>query len=52
VLSWAGPWPLREHGWDPDAAQSAHRFQIVDAAQRAWLVLWEDKSWWAEGRYA
>ncbi|WP_406245676.1 DNA polymerase Y family protein [Microbacterium sp. M] len=51
VLSWAGPWPLREHGWDPDAAQSAHRFQIVDAAQRAWLVLWEDKSWWAEGRY-
>ncbi|WP_243226066.1 DNA polymerase Y family protein [Microbacterium sp. CIAB417] len=52
VLSWAGPWPLREHGWDPDAAHSAHRFQIVDEAQRAWLVLWEDQAWWAEGRYA
>ncbi len=51
VLSWAGPWPLREHGWDPDAARTAQRFQIVDEAQHAWLVLWEDGRWWVEGRY-
>ncbi|WP_417511194.1 DNA polymerase Y family protein [Microbacterium sp.] len=51
VLSWAGPWPLRERTWDADHARSAQRFQIVDDAQRAWLVLWEDGSWWIEGRY-
>lgn len=51
VLSWAGPWPLHERGWDPDAARHAQRFQIVDEEQCAWLVLWEDGSWWAEGRY-
>jgi protein ImuB len=51
VLSWAGPWPLREHAWDPAHARLAQRFQIVDESQRAWLVLWEDDSWWIEGRY-
>lgn len=51
VLSWAGPWPLRERAWDAVQARTAQRFQIVDESQRAWLVLWEDGSWWAEGRY-
>ncbi|WP_327036823.1 hypothetical protein [Microbacterium sp. CH12i] len=51
VLSWAGPWPLREHAWDAEHARFAQRFQIVDEAQRAWLVLWEDNAWWVEGRY-
>lgn len=51
VLSWAGPWPLRERGWDADRARTAQRFQIVDESQRAWLALWEDGSWWIEGRY-
>ncbi|WP_404472601.1 DNA polymerase Y family protein [Microbacterium aerolatum] len=51
VLSWAGPWPLRERAWDADRSRTAQRFQIVDESQRAWLVLWEDGTWWAEGRY-
>lgn len=51
VLSWAGPWPLSERTWDTDHARLAQRFQIVDESQRAWLVLWEDDSWWVEGRY-
>lgn len=51
VLSWAGPWPLRERAWDRENARLAQRLQIVDESQRAWLVLWEDDSWWAEGRY-
>ncbi|MGW8483390.1 DNA polymerase Y family protein [Microbacterium sp. NPDC055903] len=51
IQAWAGPWPLRERGWDPQSTRSAQRFQIVDEAQQAWLVLWEDGSWWVEGRY-
>lgn len=51
VRGWAGPWPLREHAWDRDHARLAHRFQIVDESQRAWLVLCEDDAWWVEGRY-
>lgn len=51
VLSWAGPWPLRERTWDSDHARLAQRFQIVDEAQRAWLVLYENDAWWVEGRY-
>lgn len=51
VLSWAGPWPLRERTWDSDRARLAQRFQIVDESQRAWLVLFEDNAWWVEGRY-
>ncbi|MGO1507621.1 MAG: DNA polymerase Y family protein [Microbacteriaceae bacterium] len=51
VRSWAGPWPLRERAWDAERARTAQRFQIVDESQRAWLALWEDGSWWVEGRY-
>lgn len=51
VLSWAGPWPLRERAWDAASARFAQRFQIVDERQQAWLVLWEHDAWWVEGRY-
>ncbi|GAB3598668.1 DNA polymerase Y family protein [Microbacterium tumbae] len=51
VLSWAGPWPLHERGWDRDEARRAQRFQLLDEDQQAWLVLWEDERWWLEGRY-
>lgn len=51
IAGWAGPWPLREHRWDPNRARAGHRFQLVDHRQRAWLVLHTDGDWWAEGRY-
>ncbi|MGM1016643.1 MAG: DNA polymerase Y family protein [Actinomycetota bacterium] len=51
VVSWAGPWPVRERSWDSSRHRFAHRFQLLDDQHRAWLVLWENDSWWAEGRY-
>jgi len=52
VASWAGPWPIDERTWDPDRHRSACRFQVVDAAQGAWLLVLDDGGeWWAEGRY-
>lgn len=51
VLSWAGPWPLIEREWDEARRRIAHRFQIVDAAQNAWLLVCEAGAWSAEARY-
>ncbi|MCT9821113.1 DNA polymerase Y family protein [Microbacterium sp. W1N] len=51
VDGWAGPWPVIERGWDPSRARRAHRFQVVDAQQTAWLLVCEEGVWHAEGRY-
>ncbi|GAA1659388.1 DNA polymerase Y family protein [Microbacterium flavum] len=51
IRRWAGPWPLLERGWDPVRARRAHRFQIVDAEQAAWLLVCEEGIWHAEGVY-
>lgn len=51
VIGWAGPWPVHEHRWDAQRSRSGHRFQLLDARHRAWLVLHADGAWWAEGRY-
>ncbi|BDZ37868.1 hypothetical protein [Microbacterium suwonense] len=51
VIGWAGPWPVHEHRWDAARSRSGHRFQLLDAQHRAWLVLHSDGAWWAEGRY-
>lgn len=51
VLSWAGPWPVRDRSWDAKEARLVHRLQIVDERQRAWVVLCDDEGWWAEGVY-
>ena len=52
IATWAGPWPVIERGWDGERMRRAHRFQVVDAEQTAWLVVLEDDRWWIEGRYA
>ena len=52
VTAWAGPWPVIERQWDPSRARHAHRFQMVDADQTAWLLVLEDERWWVEGRYS
>lgn len=52
VVSWAGPWPVIERTWDAARARRAHRFQLVDEAGGAWLVVHEGSGWWLEGRYA
>jgi protein ImuB len=51
VTAWAGPWPLEERWWDPEASRSAHRFQVVDADGTAWLLVLERGAWCAEARY-
>lgn len=51
IAGWAGPWPLHEHRWDRERATAGHRFQLLDQRQRAWLVLYSEGTWWAEGRY-
>lgn len=51
IRHWAGPWPVIERGWDPERARWAHRFQIVDHTQGAWLLVCEDGAWQAEGVY-
>lgn len=51
VGAWAGPWPVVERGWDAVRRRRGFRFQVVDAEQTAWLLVWEDGVWAAEARY-
>lgn len=51
ITAWAGPWTIREREWDAARHRVAHRFQLVDEAQGAWLVVLEDDRGWIEGRY-
>lgn len=51
LTAWAGPWPLDERWWDPASAVRAQRFQVVDAQGEAWLLVLDERGWWAHGRY-
>ncbi|QHC70300.1 DNA polymerase Y family protein [Rathayibacter sp. VKM Ac-2801] len=51
LAGWAGPWPIDERWWDPSTAVRYDRFQVVDAAGVAWLLLCLDGVWAAEARY-
>ncbi|WP_159501443.1 DNA polymerase Y family protein [Microbacterium sp. 18062] len=51
VVSWAGPWPVLEREWDAARRRIAHRFQVIDAAQDAWLLVHEEGGWYAEAKY-
>ena len=51
ITAWAGPWPVDERWWDASSAVRCNRFQVVDDAGQAWLLVNEGESWWAEARY-
>lgn len=51
IQHWAGPWPVIERTWDAVRTRRAHRFQIVDAEESAWLLVCEEGAWQVEGRY-
>lgn len=51
VSAWAGPWTIDERWWDAANARRASRFQVVDDAGDAWLLVLENSRWWAEARY-
>ena len=49
VDAWAGPWPIDELWWDPQAARAVARFQFVAVDGSAWLLIVEHDQWWVEG---
>ncbi|MET4704676.1 DNA polymerase Y family protein [Frigoribacterium sp. UYMn621] len=51
VAAWAGPWIIDERWWDADSFRRASRFQVVDDAGVAWLLVLDSRVWWAEARY-
>ena len=51
VDGWAGPWPIDELWWDPQAARAVARFQLVAVDGTAWLLIVEDNRWWIEAQY-
>jgi len=51
VSAWAGPWTIDERWWDADTSRRASRFQLVDDAGAAWLLVLDTHVWWAEARY-
>ncbi|MDR0782805.1 MAG: DNA polymerase Y family protein [Propionibacteriaceae bacterium] len=52
ITGWAGPWAIDERTWDAPRHRRAYRFQVVDTAGQAWLLVLDHcGAWWAEGRY-
>jgi protein ImuB len=51
VVAWAGPWPVDERWWSRDTHRRASRFQVIDSAGSAWLLVLDGDRWWAEARY-
>ncbi len=51
VTAWTGPWPAREHWWDPARARRRARFQVVTADGRAHLLVMEKDHWYVEASY-
>ena len=50
VRAWAGPWPLQQRWWTPDAVAGS-RVQITTADGEALLLLVSEGRWWVTGVY-
>jgi protein ImuB len=48
---WAGPWPVDERWWDPDAKGRAARAQVLLEDERALLLCYRQRRWYLEGSY-
>jgi protein ImuB len=48
---WAGPWPVDERWWDPDATGRAARAQVLLEDERAFLLCYRQRRWYLEGSY-
>lgn len=51
VRGWAGPWPLEERWWDPEAASRRARFQVVTTDGDAYLLAIRNGQWAVEATY-
>ena len=49
VVGWSAPWPLREKWWI--SRPPRFRVQITLQTGEAWLLIHEQGTWFAEGRY-
>lgn len=49
ITHWGGPWPVRQHWWQKPL--QVNRFQVVDEAGEAWLLIVSAQGWWIEARY-
>ena len=45
VRHWAGPWPIDERWWDPEAHTRQARLQVVTVDGRAHLIALADGAW-------
>ena len=50
VQGWAGPWPLHQRWWSPEAVASS-RVQVLATDGTAFLLLTTDGRWWVTGIY-
>lgn len=51
VAAWAGPWPLDQRWWDPEAHRRQARFQVLTVEGVAHLLTLEGGRWWSEAVY-
>jgi protein ImuB len=51
VAGWAGPWTVDERHWAPAERRRYARFQVVTAAQTAYLMVVQDGQWSVEATY-
>ena len=51
ITAWAGPWPVAERWWRPQAARRRARFQLVTEDGAAWLAAVQDGHWQIEAKY-
>ncbi len=50
VAGWAGPWPVQQRWWAPNADESS-RVQVVGEDGVAFLLVVRDGRWWVAGIY-
>lgn len=51
IVAWAGPWPVDERWWDPDAHQRLARLQVTSEEGVAYLLKLSGGQWWIEATY-
>ncbi|HEX8858081.1 MAG TPA: DNA polymerase Y family protein [Actinomycetes bacterium] len=51
IVAWAGPWPVDERWWDPNARRRLARLQVTTQKDLAYLLKLTDGRWWVEATY-
>ncbi len=51
IVAWAGPWPVDERWWDPNAHQRLARLQVTSQEDVAYLLKLAEGRWWIEATY-